>query len=344
MFKESVKSMEGYSAPTEGRGTFSRHDFNECMIDPSPKVKEAIHNFVDSGKINMYPEGYRELNKKIGKYLGISPECIRITDGADGAIELISFSLIEPGAKVIIPSPSFGMFYIPPTVCSAKIVRPLYSSSKFEFDVDSVLKEIDEDTALIILCNPNNPTGTPIKKSDIEKILQKGKPVMVDEVYGEFAKESCIDLIDKYDNLFIIKSFSKAWALASLRIGYVISKKENILELNKVAAPYNVNQIGVVAATAALDDIGYMKKYVDEVMNKSKPLLEKFLLEKKIKFVPSVANFILIDIGDAKKVYESLKKKGILVRPQSSLPSMIRVSFGTLKDTEKLIDAINQLV
>ena len=346
MSKKSVREMSAYSAPMEGRANFRRFDFNESTIDPSPKVKEALKTFIDSGKLNTYPHDYFKVQKKIAEYVGVEEGCVRITDGADGAIEAIAFAYIENGDKVIIPTPSFGMFYIPAAIEGALIVKPEYGFN-MEFPTEQVIGEIDEKTKLIIICNPNNPTGTPVKRGDIIRILENSKNaiVMLDEVYGEFTGESCIDLIKKYKNLLVIKSFSKAFALASLRVGYIISDPANILEINKVVAPYNVNQLGVMAAIASLEAIDYMKDYVKEVMTQSKPLLENYLRKKGFKFYNSTANFLLVEVGDSKKIYDSLKEKGILVRPQKGrIESCVRISIGTLKDTKKFIEAFDEVI
>jgi len=329
----------------EGRASFKRFDFNESTIDPSPRVKDALKKFIDSGKLNTYPHDYPILQKKIAEYMNVNEDCIRITDGADGAIEAVALAYIENGDKVIIPAPSFGMFFIPPQIGGANIVRPEYGEN-MEFPTEEIINQIDDKTKLIIICNPNNPTGTIIDKKDIIKILERAKNsvVMIDEVYGEFSGQSSVDLIGKYKNLIIIKSFSKAFALASVRIGYMLSSSENIVEISKVIAPYNVNQFGVVAALASLEDVVYMRNYVEEVMNISKPFMEKYLIEKNIKFYPSYANFLLVVVGNAKKVYESLRERNILVRPQrGKLESCVRISIGTLQDTKEFIKNFDEV-
>jgi histidinol-phosphate aminotransferase len=339
--------MKGYSAPLEGRAELIRYDFNECVIAPSQKVADALHKFISSGRINTYPDGYSRLHEKIAQYLEVDKSQVRVTNGADGAIKVISFATVENGDKVIIPSPSFGMFYIPTGVQGANVVKPEYKEN-MEFPLDEVLETIDDKTKMTIVCNPNNPTGTLVQPSDIEKILDsaKGTAVLVDEVYSEFTGVSVIDMIPKYDNLFVIRSFSKAWALAGARIGYIISQPKNIEELNKVASPYNVNQLAVEAATAALDDASYMENYVKEVMDRSKPALIKHLKMKGIKYHEGSANFLLIELSDPQTVYQKLKDEyGILVRPQKGpLSKMIRVSVGTEKDTEIFIKAFDNVL
>jgi histidinol-phosphate aminotransferase len=295
--------------------------------------------------LNTYPHDYPQLQSKIAEYLKISKDCIRITDGADGAIDTIAFACLEKGDSVVIPSPSFGMFYVPTVIEGTNIIKPEYGPS-MEFPLEETLNAIDEKTKLVIICNPNNPTGTIVKKEDILKILEKAKNsfVMIDEVYGEFTGQTCVDLINDHPNLFIIKSFSKAFALASLRVGYLISNPKNIGEINKVAAPYNVNQFGVIAASAALDDLDYMKDYVLEVMTKSKPIFEDYLNENNIKFYPGSANFLLVDVGNSKEFYESFKNEGILIRPQrGKLEHCVRISLGTLNDTIEFIKIFDKI-
>lgn len=338
--------MTAYTAPIEGRASFKRFDFNESTVGPSPKVKKALIDFVTSERINTYPHDYSLLHKKIAEYIGVAENNIRITDGADGAIEAIAFSCLEKDDEVIIPTPSFGMFYIPPAIQDASIIKPEYGKN-MEFPTDAVLEKITNKTKLIIICNPNNPTGTLIKKEDIVRILDKAKNafVMIDEVYGEFTGKTCADLITKYSNLFIIRSFSKAFAMASLRVGYIITNVLNISEINKVVAPYNVNQFAVVGALAALDDLEYMKNYVDEVVNKSKPLLETFLNTNMIKYYPGAANYLLIEVENPDDMYNRFKNEGYLIRPQRGILSKcVRVSIGTLKETEDLIKVFEKII
>ena len=343
MFRKSVKETKAYKAPVEGRTNFRRLDFNESTQQPSWNVLSAVHAFLESDRVSAYPDDYSKLHEGIGSYLGIDPACVRATDGADGAIEAIVGACVGKRGRVIIPSPSFGIFYTTTSAQGAEIVKPSYGPN-FEFPLDEVLSNMRK-ARLVVVCNPNNPTGTLVPKEAVERILKTGKAVLVDEVYSEFTGVSCVDLVPKYDNLFVVRSFSKAWALASFRVGYVVSQPQNIEQLNKVMAPYNVNQLGVVAATTALKNPTYMRAYVEEVMRKSKPMLVSHLKKKGVKFNEGAANFMLVDVGDAQAVYEKLKAKGILVRPQREpLERMIRVSVGTVKDTEDFVKAFEQVL
>ncbi len=222
---------------------------------------------------------------------------------------------------------------------------PLYKDD-FSFPTEEVLEKIDSDTKLIIFSNPNNPLGTLVSRKDIVKILKKANNsiVVIDEVYEEFTKVSCIDLIKDYDNLFIIKSFSKAFGLASLRVGYILSNSKNIKELTKVGSPYNVNQLGIIAATAVLDDIKYMKNYAREVLEVYKPMLEEYFNEKNMKYFSGTANFILLYFENPKKIYNKLKEHCVLIRMKEGLENYVRISIGTVNNTKELISVFNKIL
>lgn len=360
-FRQSVEIMSPYSAPTEGRHMFGLLlDFNESTIEPSPKVRDALVDHAKHGKLQIYPHSYPELEKKIAIYLGngIFPSKIRVTAGADGGNEAITYAFVEQGDpenpnNVIIPSPSFGMFYIPTAVQGAKVVKPKYDES-LKFPFQEVMDSINKKTKLIFICTPNNPTGTQAERENIESILEKAyvhnSTVILDRVYSEFTGDSYVDLVNEFSNLFILRSFSKAFGIASERIGYVISRKRNIEKLNRVLAPYNVTQSGVVAASAALDDLEYMQNFAEEVMKESKPLLEGYLERQGISFYKGAANFLNIPSENYEGLYESLKDQDILVRKQRwDLKDIkgpltgIRVSLGTLSQTYKFIMALDKI-
>jgi len=328
MMREAIKKMKPYKPPLEGRasGDYLLLDFNEMTIDCSPKVKEALSNL---DNIQVYPE-YGELDKRIAEYAGVSSDEVMVVNGSDQGIDIIMRAFLNEGDKVIIPSPSFAMFYQSAQIQGAEILKPEYTD---KFPLKEVL-ELASSAKLIVICNPNNPTGTLLPKEDLIKILETGVPVLHDEAYFEFSGLTAKDLISKYDNLFVCRTFSKQFGLAALRAGYVISQKKNIDELMKIRGPYDINMAAKAAILAALDDVDYMKKYVSEVMEKSKPDLENFFKENNIKFWPSSSNFILIKPEDADKLYSELKNQGILVRKRHK--GTVRISVGTKEDINKL--------
>ncbi len=349
--KQRIKKMGHYKPPLEGRAAkdYLLLDFNERTTEASPKVKKALKEFIDADRLQVYPE-YGDLESKIAKYAGVKPGEAMVTNGGDQSIDIISRAYLDEGDKVIIPFPAFAMHYQSAGIQGAEILEPRYKE-KGELPLEEILDLLeDEKVKLIILCNPNNPLGSVIPIEDVERILEKAKEkdvaVLHDEAYFEFSKITCKDLIEKYDNLYIIRTFAKAFALVATRAGYVISQEKNIRELSKIRGPYDVNMFAKTAILTVLSDIKYMEDYVKEVMEKSKPKLEAFLKEKGIAFYPSSANFLMLKIENPDKIIESLKSQGILVRPKkdSNGKDSVRISIGTLKDTERFIGAFSEIL
>ena len=374
--------MSHYKPPLEGRASkpYLLLDFNERTTSPSPKVKEVLRKFIESGRLQVYPE-YGDLEEKIAQYAKVKPGQTMVTNGGDQGIDIICRAYLDPGDKVIIPFPEFAMHYQSSGIQGAEILEPPYKegrrdksllppslrSGEGRLPLEEILDLMeDEKVKLIIFSNPNNPTGIFTEIEDVEKILKKAEEkdiaVLHDEAYFEFSGTTAKDLVDKYDNLYIMRTFAKAFGLVSTRVGYLISQTKNIRELLKIRGPYDVNMFAKVAVISALEDLKYMEDYVKEVMEKSKLKLEEFLREKNIFFYPSRANFLLLrfenldKMGDedksssspltADRVVEGLKSKGILVRPKSAPDGKkaIRVSIGRTKDTEKLISALGGLL
>ncbi len=344
---QQIQNMKPYCPPLDNRRNYKGMllDFNERTLPVSKNVTKAIKNFLSENKIQVYPE-YFDLNGKIANYVGVSSDQIMITNGSDQGIDLIFRTFTNKGEKVIIPSPSFAMFYQCAEVCANEIVMPKYyenANGDLAFPLDEVLDAIDAKTKLIIICNPNNPTGTLVPLDDIKKILDKAKKfnaiVYIDEAYAEFSKVSASSLIETSENLIITRTFSKAFGLCALRIGYVITNKNLISEMIKVRGPYDINMAAYFAAKASLDDVKNVEDYVNEVMNKAKPMVEEFFKENGIKYFSSCANFILFKPKDSAKTFDLLKENGILVRPRSgaNIEGTIRVTIGTVKEMKQFI-------
>ena len=235
------------------------------------------------------------------------------------------------------------MFYQCSQVMGNKIIMPTYDKDG-SFPAEKVIKSIKSGVKLVVICNPNNPTGTAIEIQDIERIAKKALKynaiLYVDEAYFEFCKITATGLIDKYPNLIITRTFSKAFGLASLRIGYTISSPKNLAEMLKVRGPYDMNMPAVVAAKAALSDMKSLVVYVDEIMNKSKPMVEDFFRKNKIEFYPSHANFILFRPQNSSILADKLKKSGFLTRPRGGkgIEGTIRLTIGSVSQMKKFIN------
>lgn len=348
LFRKSILGINPYSAPLDGRKSDDiLLDFNERTTHPHTLVLEELRSYFKKGNLQLYPS-YEGINEIVSDYVGVKPNEIILTVGSDQGIDIINRALVDKGDKVIIPTPTFAMLEQSALLQGANIISPKYKGQNYEFPFEQVMKEIKKGVKLVVLCKPNNPTGTPISKEQSEKIIKKaekvGAGVLADEAYHEYApKHTVIDLLDKYPNLFITRTFSKTMGIPSLRAGVVISQKQNIDQLVKVRGPYDVGMTTVIALKSlrhkeVREDI---KKYTDEIMNISKPMVEKFYNNNGIKFVPSVANFHLI-IPPYPDFTEFLKTQGILVRPRSDIPGTVRVSIGTRKNTEQYIKAFKE--
>lgn len=240
------------------------------------------------------------------------------------------------------------MFEQAARIQGAEIIAPLYKGENYEFPFEEVMKEIKQGVKLVVICKPNNPTGTPVSREQSEAIINKAAEVdagvLADEAYHEYAPEFTVaDLVSKYSNLFITRTFSKTMGVPSLRAGAVISQRQNIEELKKIKGPYDVSTLTAVALRA----LRYKKvregitEYVTEVMQISKPMIEVFYRKHKIKFAPSSANFHLVEDKDG-SIAVFLKSKKILVRPRSDPKGTVRISIGTREDTRKYLEAFQE--
>lgn len=340
--RKAVREMEEYHPPTAGRANALRLDFNENTIGCSPAVIRTLRN-VDRSMFAVYPE-YRDLREALAKYCKVRPEEVIPINGTDEAIKLITETYIEKGrGEIVIPVPTYAMFTFYAQLNEAVIRRVLYNDD-LSFPTKRVLAAITQKTKIVVLVNPNNPTGTSIRKKNVVAIARKAKNngaiVLVDEAYCQFYGQTAIPLVKRFDNLFITQTFSKALGLAGLRLGYVISDEKNIAVIGKVLSPYSVNIFAALCAPAALKDIGYVKRYVSEV-RESKFLIYKAFDKLGIRYYKSDANFVLLKIGKNSALFcRKMKERGILVRDRSNDPLLqgwVRVTLGTKAQTKLFI-------
>jgi histidinol-phosphate aminotransferase len=345
---QRIQEMSSYNPPLAGRRGFSGTllDFNERTLPPSQKVRKAIQELLLKDKLQVYPE-YGELEKKLSKYIGVNENQVMVTNGSDQAIDLIFRTFTDVNDKVIIPAPSFAMFNQSSQLQGNKIVSPLYEKRELSFPLEEVLNSINESIKLVVICNPNNPTGTPVSIKDIEKIAQKAVNaiVFVDEAYYEFSKITAVPLIKKYPNIVVTRTLSKAFGLPSLRIGYIVASKIYINELLKVRGPYDVNMVAYTAALAALSDLKNVQEYVNEITTQSKPLVEEFFTRNKVTFYKSTGNFLLYKptVEQEEKI---LKENGVLVRPQNktNIENTLRLSVGTMNQMKQFIKVYEKVI
>lgn len=324
---------------------------NENPLPPSKKAIRAARKAILS--LNRYPDGgCFYLKRALSKRLRVSPENIIVGNGSDEIIILTLNAFLERGDEVIIAKPTFLIYEIASKTRGARIkFAPLKDS---RYDIPAMAKLISKRTKLIFIANPDNPMGTYVTKKEIDFLLSRAPKTTIlffDEAYFEFARgvkdyPDTSGYLKKNRNIITTRSFSKAYSLAGARIGYAIANKFFIECLNRVREPFNVNCVAQQAALAALGDKRHVEKAV-KLVEKEKSFLYKELSLLGIRYIPSVTNFVLIDIGKtAKTLYKKLLTRGIIVREMSAwkLNNFIRVTVGAPAENRKFIKTLREVL
>ena len=322
---------------------------NENPLGPSPKALEAIRK--NLSRINRYPDSQGfYLKRKLAQHLNIESAGIVLGNGSDELIDIIIKTFAEEDENIITADTTFLEYEIISKINGRKIIT--VALRYFKYDLGAIKKRIDKKTKLIFISNPNNPTGTYVTKYEMEDFMRDlpdNLLLVLDEAYDTF-----IDVDDfpkglNYlgnKNIIVLKTFSKAYGLAGLRIGYAITKPEFTHYMEIVRQPFNVNFLAQVAAIAALDDRRFLRKTRNLILE-GKNYLYDCLNRLGIAYVPSVTNFILIDVGkDSRVVFRDMLKYGVIVRDmkQYGLKNFIRVTIGTKKENERFIKVLKKVL
>jgi len=323
---------------------------NENPLGPSPMAVKAIKNAI--GKLNRYPDGSGyNLIQKISEHLGVSPQNIVLGNGSDDIIGMLTCGFLEPGDEAILPHPSFLMYEI--MILSAGAIPVVVPLKQLSIDLQAINKSITSRTRMVFLCNPNNPTGTVVFKEDFENFLKKIPPdviVVVDEAYIEFVRDqACAKSIEYLDNdrpLVTLRTFSKVYGLAGLRIGYGVMPDEIANLLNRIRLPFNTNSLAQAAAGAALEDTVFFEKVIT-LIHQGLDFLYDSLDRLGVKYFPTQTNFILIDVcKDADAIYEKMLRQGVIVRSMRSYgyPHYIRINAGLHEENVRFIKALENIL
>ena len=341
--KQSVEKMSGYFVPMYENDWDVKIDSNENNYGPSPKVIETLKN-CDYKNISFYPF-YGELSQKIANYQGFSIDNIKVTNGADESIQAIIQTYLEAGDALLTIDVSFEMPVIYTQIQGGEIIKVPFEK-KWEFPIDNFVKELSNPKVKIVyLASPNNPTGNLIEEKDIKRILENStnKVVLIDETYANYSGTTYKKYVNEYDNVFIVRSFSKDFALAGMRLGYIISNSENIKNLKKVVSPFSVNTFAMQAGISALEDVQYFENIKQEILA-SKEELRQFFEELGGKVYSSYANFLLIDFGKkAEFIHNKLQKENIAVKlfkKGSLLEGHLRITIPTKVGVERIKKAL----
>jgi len=301
------------------------------------------------GTLNRYPDPLQQkLKKEIGIMKNISSENIFLGNGSDEAIDLLYRIFCNPGLdKALIFTPTYGMYEVCARVNDIGLVKiPLDENFDLRSNVPDQLLTIS-NLKLVIICTPNNPTGNSCNPEIIENILCKFNGIVaIDEAYSDFScKPSYTGFLDKYPNLVVLQTFSKAWGLAAARVGMAFAGKEIISLFNKVKYPYNISAINQEAAMNALKNEENIRKTVQDIINQRDEIAGILCGIKIVKEVfPSDANFLLVKVSDATEIYNALVRKGVIVRNRSSvIRDCLRITIGTKEENDKLIIELQNL-
>ena len=337
----AVRKLPTYHPPLGGR-TGVRLDFNENAVGCSPRVLARLRE-ITAEQIARYPE--REpVEAAVARHLGIERNELLLTNGVDEAIHLLCETFLEPGDEVLIVVPTFAMYEILAAATGARVIT-VPAGADFRFPTSGLFSAITSRTRLIAVANPNNPTGAVAEAADLLEIARRAPQaaVLVDEAYYEFYGQTLLGRWQSVSNLFVARTFSKAYGLAGLRIGVLTGNAEHIPLVNKVSSPYNVNGVALACLPAALGDDGFVRRYASQVRQGREELQREFA-RWGIRHWPSQGNFVLASFGTLKSAFiEAMRKRGILVRDRSrdyGCEGCVRITLGTVEQTAQLLPAL----
>ena len=342
--RQAIQNLKEYHPPLAGRDGM-RLDFNENTVGCSARVLQRVRQ-ITLEDLARYPE--REpIEKLAAHYLGIDAKNVLLTNGVDEAIHLLCEAYLEPGDEVLIVTPTFSMYEIYAAATGANVVR-VQCVDDFRFPLTQLLHSIKPATRMIAVASPNNPTGTVATREQLLHIANAAPDaaLLVDEAYFEFHGQTVIHDIEAAGNLFVARTFSKAYGLAGLRIGLLAGPREQMPALRRVSSPYNVNAVALAALPVALEDREYVDRYVSQVRN-GREQVGRALQTLGIPYWPSHANFLLLRVGERHRDFvAAMRQRGILVRDRSADPGCdgcVRITVGNSAQTDKLIAAMKEV-
>lgn len=303
-----------------------------------------------TSKFNRYPDPHQsKLKQKISKIKNIPTSQIFLGNGSDEPIDLLIRAFCEPEIdNVLIPQPTYGMYSVSAEINNVKI-KPVKLTPDFDLDVESIKAAWDDHTKIIFLCSPNNPSGNLLSFEKVKHTISEfAGLVIVDEAYIDFTNyEGFVPLLNKYPNLVILQTLSKAWGLAAIRLGMCFASEEIVSVLNKIKPPYNISLLSQEAAEAALANESLKNDWVAEILLERGKLIQQLRAVKIVKNIyPSDANFVLVKVENAKSVYSKLVTQGIILRDRSSVilcDDCLRITVGTPEENKLLLKELNSL-
>jgi len=346
--REAVLSTPSYHPPLSGRVGL-RLDFNENTDSCSPRVLRRLQR-LGSQDLAKYPE--REPVEEItAAFLKVKRNEVLLTNGVDEAIHLLCQTYLDPGDEAIIVVPTYSMYSIYTKAAGGELIR-VRAAEDFSFPLTAVMKAVTSRTRLIALANPNNPTGSVVSNDGMLALAHAAPQaaLLVDEAYFEFYGTTILERRREAANVFVARTFSKAYGMAGLRLGVLIGDEEQMRVVRRISSPYNVNAVALACLPEALADQCYVAEYVAEVLE-GRQRLEHALEERAIQFWPSHGNFLLMRVGpskaDAVLFAEQMRNRGILVRDRSGdegCEGCVRITIGRREHVNQLLQALDAVI
>src|SRR5713101_686152 len=348
--RASIAGLSPYHSPIVSRAGLSL-DLNESMAGCSPRVLARLRS-LSATDVSLYPQ--RELGERlVANFLGIAPEQVLLTNGMDEALSLLFTTYLGPNDELLFADPTFVMYPTLGEALGAQVVR-LQSAEDLALPIVDFLARISPRTRVIAIANPNNPTGLAAPRTDLLKLAEAAPDaaVVIDEAYFEFcgAALTCRTMIPdlaRHPNLFVARTFSKAYGLAGLRLGVLIGATEQIGYMRRLSLPFNVNSVALACLEEALADQSFVSDHVAQV-KRGRERLAQLFDELGLRFWPSQTNFILVRVGATAKTFVgSMQRRGILVRDSSANPGCngcVRITIGTPKQMDGVLQAIREVI
>lgn len=328
---------------------------NENPLGPSPAVVEAIKNALPD--LARYPDGNGfTLKQKLSEKFQVETNQLTLGNGSNDILEFLARAFVTERNEVIFSQHAFAVY---PLVTQAINARAVVTPAKdWGHDLDAMLSSVTDNTRLIFVANPNNPTGTWLESDELKSFISKVPShviVVIDEAYFEYANDprmkaagygSAVQWLGEYPNLVVTRTFSKAYGLAALRVGYSISHPDVADLLNRVRQPFNVNQLALESAVAALEDSAHLEQAI-RLNADGIQMLQNSFDDMDLAYIPSVGNFISVDVGkNAAKVYDALLYEGVIVRPVANyeMPNHLRVTIGTADENQRFVQALKKVL
>jgi histidinol-phosphate aminotransferase len=323
---------------------------NENPLAPSERVQKAV--VAALGTLNRYPDGSGfYLRQALAKKHGVTPEHVMLGNGSNELIELLVHAFMRPGDEAIVPHPSFVVY--PMSVQAAGGIRVVVMLKDYRLDLEAMARAITPLTKLVFIANPNNPTATIVTAAEVEQFMTRVPErtiVVFDEAYIEFALgpdfPDALAYVRQGRKVVVLRTFSKAASLAGLRVGYGLADPDAVGLLNRIRPPFNVNSLAQVAALAALEDESHVLECV-RLIEAGRHFLYDEFKALGLRYVPSRANFILVDVGrSAAEIYQKLLREGVIVRPMTSfgMETALRITVGTPEENRRLVKALRAVL